>query len=135
MKRLFTIWALMFIASSLFSSQAEANYPWLTFTLADNSEVSVPSDNLQLTYSEGVLQLKSTSVDQTLQLASLKSMRFEAFQSGIADIESNVATPIVVFNLNGMEIGTFHSVEGAVKNLPHGAYILRTGENSKKVMF
>lgn len=135
MKKQIMALAMMVTVSLLCYAQGAVDYPWLTFTLTDNSEVSVPSENLQLTYAAGNLQLTSATVDQTLPLSSLKSMRFESEQVGIEGVEADANSSVDVFNLKGVKIGVFTSIEGAVSSLPHGAYIIRAGKTSKKVMF
>lgn len=127
--------AIMSAAAVNFPGHAATNYPWLTFTLTDNTELSVPSENLQLTYAGGELKLTSASVDQTLPLQLLKSMRFESEQSGLEDRKAEANTPVTVFNSLGGNIGVFASIDEAVNSLPHGVYIISSGRSTKKVMF
>lgn len=127
--------AMTLAATWLFPARGETAFPWLTFTLTDNSEVQVPSENLKMTYSDGELHLASATVDRTLPLASLKSMRFDSTPSGAAQLKADCGAKVEVYDSAGLPIGTVSSLEEAEKSMPHGLYIIRSGETVRKVMF
>lgn len=59
--------ALAILLSAPAAMQA-MDFPWITFTLSDQSELSVDAEGLEMTYSDGSLRLHSSRVDKTLPL-------------------------------------------------------------------
>lgn len=109
---------------------------WLTFRLKDNSEISVASQNLNIDYSNGVLLLSSPSVNQTLSINNVKSMRFTTSSAGINEVIGDFASgEIEFYNIGGALVGKFSSIDEAKENLPSGIYIINNGEKSLKIIF
>lgn len=109
---------------------------WLTFRLKDNSEISVASQNLNIDYNNGVLLLSSPSVNQTLSINNVKSMRFTTSSAGINEVIGDFASgEIEFYNIGGALVGKFSSIENARKTLPAGIYIINNGEKSLKIIF
>lgn len=117
---------------------AAADFPWLTFSMTDGTEISVASEGLAINYNEGNIFLKSTTVDLSLATDLVNSMRFTNTSSAAAlkgvtdDLMNNEAD---YFDLFGKKIGRFASFETARKELPSGTYIVRNKEKSIKVIF
>lgn len=116
-------------------SNAE-DYQWLTFTMTDNTEMSVAADNLSITYNEGSLKLKSATVDQAIAVAHIKSMRFTDTM-GIHSISGNGddACKSEFYNIDGVKAGEYSSVEEARESLPSGIYIVKNNNTTLKVIF
>lgn len=114
---------------------AAADYPWLTFRMTDGTEMSVAADGLTINYSDGNLLLKSATVDHILATDQVQSMMFTTIAAkvdGIADILSAEAE---YFDLSGKNVGRFNTSDEARKVLPSGTYIVRSKENTIKVIF
>lgn len=125
----------LILAAVAWPLAAAADYPWLTFSMADGTDMSVAADGLAINYSEGNLTLKSATVDQTLATELVKSMRFttsDAAVEGITDLMNQEAD---YFDLSGKRAGKFVSSDEARKALPSGTYIVRSNDKSLKVIF
>lgn len=110
-------------------------FEWLTFTLADGSEVAVAAENLLINYGDGVLNLSSPSVNTSFEIANLRSMRFTSDASGIFITESGLAGIAEYFTVAGVSAGFFESADDARSTLPGGVYIVRRDNKSWKVLF
>lgn len=112
-----------------------ADYQWLTFRMADNSEVSVAADNLSINYRDANLYLKSATVDQTIAVAQIKTMRFTSSAAGINDVDANLPGETDYYTVSGVKVGRFTSIEDARKNLPSGIYVTKGEVKTFKVIF
>lgn len=112
-----------------------ADYQWLTFRMADNSEVSVAADNLSINYSDANLYLKSATVDLTISVDQIKTMRFTSSEAGIDDVNINLPFKADYYTVSGVKVGRFTSIEEARKNLPSGIYIAKNETKIFKVIF
>lgn len=126
---------LIILAVGVISAYA-AEYDWLTFTLDDNTEVSVATDGLQLVYSDGKLRVFSSTVDETFALSSLSSMRFTAQPTGISQIETDDAhSPLLLYSIQGQFLGSFSSMNQIRAGVSSGVYIIQQGSATHKVIF
>ncbi|MDE6511227.1 MAG: hypothetical protein K2L00_03930 [Muribaculaceae bacterium] len=114
---------------------AAADYPWLTFSMADGTEMSVAAEGLAINYSEGNITLKSATVDQTLATDLVKSMRFTTSAAAVEGITDLMDQEADYFDLSGKKSGRFTSSDEARKALPSGTYIVRSNDKSLKVIF
>lgn len=128
---------LLFVVTLLFPTMAVAKgESWLTFSMKDKSELSVASENLSIDYNNRMLVLTSPSVNQTISIDHVKSMRFTSSPSGIIEIKEDLTSGnIELYNLAGTKVGGFSSLDEARKNLPSGIYIINKGEKSLKIIF
>lgn len=127
---------LLALLSSMAVHISAAGYQWLTFTFNDNSELAVAADDLQIAYSDNTLVLTSPTVQQTLPLSTLRSMRFTRDASGVDQVAANSTDQAVtVYNLQGIKVGEFQSRDGARSQLPSGTYILKTNSACTKIIF
>ncbi|MDE6484086.1 MAG: hypothetical protein K2L14_01660 [Duncaniella sp.] len=122
----------MFAAVSFAQS---SSYEWLTFTLADGSEVAVAAENLSIDYAGGVLKLSSPAVNTSFEVQNLRSMRFTSGASGIAVAGIEHSCPAEYFTVAGVSAGTFNNADEARSALASGVYIVRTGTAIWKIMF
>ncbi len=123
------------LAFALPMMMAAADYPWLTFLMADNTELSVASDNLEINYSDGNLQLTSATVDQSIPVNQIKSMRFTTLSSAIDEIADDFTSPADYFTLSGVCVGRFATLDEARSSLPAGIYIGKSESKTLKVIF
>lgn len=110
--------------------------PWLTFTLSDDSEISVNAENLTINYANRVLQLKSETVDRVFPIEDLKSMRFSSVMSGIDLVATDDSYAYIeLYDLSGGFAGRFGSIEEARATLTSGIYIIKDSNKNHKVVF
>ena len=126
---------VMTAASMLSIATVAAEYPWLTFTLSDDTEVSVAADNLSINYAGGELQLMSTTVNQTLPVSQIKSMQFTTTMSGIEDQVAGRCDNFELYTTAGTMAGQFTSIEAARAVLPSGIYVVKNESGTFKVIF
>lgn len=112
-----------------------ADYPWLTFSMADGTEMSVAAEGLAINYHEGNITLKSATVDQILATDLVKSMRFTTSAAAVDGITDLMNQEADYFDLSGKKAGRFASSDEARKALPSGTYIVRNNDKSLKVIF
>lgn len=111
-------------------------FPWLTFRMADDSELSVAADNLTITYNNRVLQLKSATVDREIPVDEVRAMQFTSSAAGLSDISGDLRTGAVEFyDMSGKTAGVYGSVDEARGSLPSGVYIVKADDKSFKIIF
>lgn len=111
-------------------------YPWLTFRMSDNTEISVPSQNLKIDYSDRVLHVSTSTVTTDISIDKVKSMQFTSSSSAIDNVLNDGEDGAMeFFNVSGVKAGSFGSLEEARKSLPSGVYIIKNGEKSRKAIF
>lgn len=127
---------LAFLTSTAISMSAASGYRWMTFTLADNSQLTVAADNLHIDYSGSHLKLTSPTVNETLPASSIKSMRFTDTSSNAVEIPSvKAAESVTLYSPNGVKAGEFKNCDAARAALPSGVYIIRQESKTIKIIF
>lgn len=128
---------LAFLASTAISmSAASGGYRWMTFTLTDNSQLTVSADNLHIAYSDSQLRLTSATVNETLPLSTVKSMKFTDPVSEIEEMPAALtAENVTLYKPNGVKAGEFKSCDAARKALPSGVYIMKHDSKTIKIIF
>lgn len=125
---------ILFGAALMLPSLASAlDYPWLTFRMTDESEMSVAAENLSINYMDGNLILSSSTVDKTIATDQIKSMRFTATPAAVENIIDIQSAAGEYYNLSGIKVGKFASIEDACKALPSGIYIVKSESKTYKV--
>ncbi|MDE7377440.1 MAG: hypothetical protein K2N13_00575 [Paraprevotella sp.] len=112
-----------------------SDFPWLTFLLSDNSELSVAADNLELNYNNGNLHLTSNTVDLEIPVSQIRSMRFTSLASNIGDINAMRPVPVELYTVAGTKVGRFTSIDEARKALPSDVYIGKSETKTYKIIF
>ncbi len=110
-----------------------ADYPWLTFKMTDDSEISVLAADLAINSQNGYLILSSAFVDKTIPLDQIYSMRFTTTSAGVETIEDIQSAVGDYYNLSGIMIGSFSSSDAARNVLPPGIYIVKNNSGSHKI--
>ncbi|MDE6513065.1 MAG: hypothetical protein K2L05_02635 [Muribaculaceae bacterium] len=127
---------LLAAALTVSSAGFAAEYQWLTFRMADNTELSVAAENLAISYSGRELRLKSATVDRTLAVDAVKSMRFTSDPAAIdAPQGATRAAAGDYFTAAGVKVGSFASADEARRTLPSGVYVVKTGNKTFKLIF
>lgn len=108
--------------------QAE-DYPYLVFTQADGSTVTLPVQSLCIKFVDGKLVATAPSVEQTLPLDGLTTMAFTydaGTPSAVQGVDQGSASSAVqVYTLHGIHVGDYDSAAQALRTLPKGVYIIR----------
>lgn len=133
MKKITKVILLAALAWPMMAGAAE--FQWLTFKMADGSEMSVAADGLAINYSEGSLLLKSATVDESIATANISSMRFTTEAAAVEGISDILSSQSEYFDLSGVRVGIFESLNEARKALPAGTYIMRSNNKTIKVIF
>lgn len=106
----------------------------LNFTMIDNSVISVDSEMLEMVYSDGVLLLLSPKINKSLKVEEIKSMQFSSALSAVESVKPVQPEKLKFYTPDGVEAGTFNSIEEARASLSSGVYILISSENTIKII-
>lgn len=106
------------------------DYPYLTFETADGSKTSVSVNSLTLTVKDG----KLTAGDKTFSLSELSKMYFSMEEAtGIENVVSSIEGTVEVFNLRGISMGKYNSMNEAAASLKTGVYVIKSKSKTIKV--
>ncbi len=134
MKQINTLIAASLLAMPAVMSAEPAS--WLTFRMTDQSEISVPSENLTMNYSDRVLHVVTPTVNTDLALENILSMQFTSTPTAVENISDGNLSGVKEFvTLSGMKVGEFATYDEARKTLPSGVYIVKNGDKTLKVIF
>lgn len=114
--------------------RAASDYPYMVFVMTDGTELAVASDNLDMTYSDGSLHLKSGKVNETLDVSKLLSMQFTDVNVSSTKLSADDQTEVDIFSTDGVFMGHFDSLKDA-STLPVGIYVVQTKSKTYKVIF
>ncbi len=130
-------------------------YDTLTFTKADGTEITLPAIGLKFTFDDGMIVITSGQSVQTIELANVNSMYFSnpstsIYRSFLSSeysvkvknhqlfVTAPQATDITITSVSGVNVGRYVSngnAEEAVGGwIPSGIYIVKTGEQTFKVV-
>lgn len=136
MNRRYRTLIAILISTAISMSAASGAYRWITFTLTDNSQLTFSADNLHIDYSDSQLRLTSATVNETLPVSTVKSMKFTDPVSNIEEIpETATAQPVTLYKTNGAKAGEFKSCDAARAALPSGVYIMKHDSKTIKIIF
>lgn len=112
------------------------DYPYLTFENADGSQSSVSVESLTLTVSGNQIVAVGADGTHTFPLASLGKMFFskEAAQTTGITTVNDAASPVEVFSVAGVSLGTFQSAGEAQSQLKPGVYVVKQGKRTLKTV-
>lgn len=112
------------------------DYPYLTFENADGSQSSVSVESLTLTVSGNQIVAVGADGTHAFPLASLGKMFFskEAAQTTGITTVNDAASPVEVFSVAGVSLGTFQSAGEAQSQLKPGVYVVKQGKRTLKTV-
>lgn len=106
------------------------DYPYLTFETADGNKTSVSVSSLTLIVKDG----KLTAGDKTFNLSELSKMYFSMEEAtGIENVVSSIEGTVEVFNLRGISMGKYNSMNEAAASLKTGVYVIKSKSKTIKV--
>ncbi len=109
------------------------DYPYLTFQSIDGTEQSVSVESLTITYADGKLVLVGEGVNQELHVAQLNRMFFSTESSSIQSLTVD-NNPVEVYNLLGVYIGDYTSIQHALSSLCRGVYVMKIAGETYKIV-
>lgn len=109
---------------------AHARYATVTFRTLEGEEYRVETDGLQISTAPGVVRATGKSTSAEIKSAGRISVKFTDEYDGISLVSPTPEGPVTVFGADGMECGTFNSVDAAAEAVGTGLYILRRSDGS-----
>lgn len=126
MRRILLFFISMVATTAVFAE----DYPYLTFEAVDGSKTSVSVNSLTLTVKDG----KLTAGDKTFSLSELSKMYFSMEEAtGIENVVSSIEGTVEVFNLRGISMGKYNSMNEAAASLKTGVYVIKSKSKTIKV--
>lgn len=119
------------------SLNAWADYNFMVFNYSNGEAVAIQADGLSITVEGNQLEITNSKGESlSIEASALASMQFtNTDPAGIKDILS-VGQEITVFNLEGICVGKFESIDHARNSLAQGIYIIKNlkGETVKLIL-
>lgn len=126
MRRILLFFISMVATTAVFAE----DYPYLTFETADGNKTSVSVSSLTLIVKDG----KLTAGDKTFSLSELSKMYFSMEEAtGIENVVSSIEGTVEVFNLRGISMGKYNSMNEAAASLKTGVYVIKSKSKTIKV--
>lgn len=106
----------------------------LKVTTRSGAEHVYAATGLNITFSEGTMNITTAKETAQLALSDLDSMQFEGKSLSIKDIDdADITAPATVYSLDGRSLGSFSSLEAATSSLQPGIYVIVQGHKSFKL--
>lgn len=123
----------MAMAGGLLTASAQ-DYQYMILQRKDGSTLAVRSSGLSMTVSGGSLIVKSGEETKSIDISTLRSMKFAADLSGVAVISAD-GSDVEAFTTSGLSIGRYKSADEAMKGISTpGIYILKGSGSTIKVL-
>jgi hypothetical protein len=116
---------------ALIQSVSADDFSFLTITKTDNWEQSFALGTFKsITFDNGNMVVKTASGEQSFALSELSKLQFTTEATGISLPENDASTgnAAQIYTLSGIKVNK------GIKNLTPGAYIVKTGNRTKKVL-
>ncbi len=129
--RLVAILAAMLATGAVYAD----DYGYFIFQKTDGTLVSLASESLSMTFSDGKLVATNGTESCTLPLSSLSKMYFSSDDAtGIDNVQTaDGCGKVEIFSVQGVSLGSFSSLETARKSLASGAYIVKANGRTFKI--
>ena len=106
-------------------------YNYLILEKTDGSNVTLATNGLSMSFSDGNLVANDGT---TIALTQLAKMYFSE-TSAIYDILKNEAQGISIYSIDGMLIGKYKSWKDASQRMIHGGYIIKDAKGNTTKIF
>ena len=133
-------WIAIILTTIAMQAQADDfTYKYLVMTDASGTETALSAEGLKLCVANGYLVASNDGeTTATFELASLVSMTFtEEASSVVTAIDSTLGTAqegeVEAYNLSGVRLGTFGSMNQLKSALGRGIYIVKQNGTTKKI--
>lgn len=133
MRKFLLITVLFFLTIPL---SGLADNRMMLFKTSDGDSRSISSSGLEIKFIDGNMVAGNGEETLTLPLSDLVSMEFSVGSSSIVDITGSFSSDVAVFNINGINLGTYSSPAMASRTLPAGLYVMKfkSGETQKLII-
>ena len=119
------------IALCLMTVVKADTYNYLILEKTDGSNVTLATNGLSMSFSDGNLVANDGT---TIALTQLAKMYFSE-TSAIYDILKNEAQGISIYSIDGMLIGKYKSWKDASQRMLHGGYIIKDAKGNTTKIF
>lgn len=112
------------------------DYDYITFITSDGSQ-HIASAGLMMTISGSNLVADNGTSNLTITLSKLQKMYFSdenGIYTGLETNGFNEDASVLVFTIDGKNIGSYDNIHSAVVGLAAGTYIVRQNTNSIKII-
>lgn len=111
------------------------DYQYLVFVNTSGTTTALSVSDMTLTVSGGNLVVANTDGTETFMLTDLAAMQFSKDGTFTAlDNVINGDEPVDVYTIVGTTIGHFDNLLQATKQLQVGAYVIKQGNNTQKIV-
>lgn len=124
----------MGIALAIAPAVMAADYDFLIFEFTDGSTVMLPAENLQLSVEKSAIEATSAETSASIPLSKLSKFYFGQDKTSVSFVVVNPTDAIDVYNLAGVSLGRYESVEALREAVPAGVYVLKTNGATFKIM-
>lgn len=132
------LFSLMLTCAAGTAHADDYTYPYLVLVSDDGTQTPLAVEQLELTFSDGLLVAKNAAGTQSFTLSQLRKMAFSD-SPGVVDaintIDAQSANdgPADIYTVSGIHAGTFEHVGDAQAALPKGIYIVKQKDQTYKI--
>ena len=109
------------------------NYSYLAFQTADGSTRSIGVESLEMTFSDGKLIASNGTESLEISVADLSRMFFSSEATAIKDISLDADSPVKVYTVEGVCVGSYDNMASASANMGKGVYIVKGEKTTHKI--
>ena len=109
------------------------NYSYLAFQTADGSTRNIGVESLEMTFSDGKLIASNGTESLEISVADLTRMLFSSEATAIKDISLDADSPVKVYTVEGVCVGSYDNMAGASANMGKGVYIVKGEKTTHKI--
>lgn len=109
------------------------NYSYLAFQTADGSTRNIGVESLEMTFSDGKLIASNGTESLEISVADLSRMFFSSEATAIKDISLDKDSPVKVYTVEGVCVGSYDNMAGASANMGKGVYIVKGEKTTHKI--
>lgn len=126
--------ALTLYAMSFGVINAEDTSAFLSFERTDGTVVSVSSDNLSISFTNGNLVADNGSENVTVALSDLRRFYFAATSGAQIPAVSSAEVEYSIYGTNGVLLDTVRDLAECSAKLPAGVYIVKSSDRTFKIV-
>lgn len=109
------------------------NYSYLAFQTADGSTRSIGVESLEMTFSDGKLIASNGTESFEISVADLSRMFFSSEATAIKDISLDADSPVKVYTVERVCVGSYDNMASASADMGKGVYIVKGEKTTHKI--
>lgn len=109
------------------------NYSYLAFQTTDGSTRNIGVESLEMTFSDGKLIASNGTESLEISVADLTRMFFSSEATAIKDISLDADSPVKVYTVEGVCVGSYDNMANASANMGKGVYIVKGEKTTHKI--